>query len=81
VTEEQPVARGPAPEPAPLREEPPPARDDAGFDETVARADVPGARFGAPESGGEGGNGTIRSEAEVFEIMRGFGSFGQRKEN
>jgi hypothetical protein len=81
LPEEEPIARGSAPEPAPLREEPPPARDVAGFDETVARADVPGMQFGAPESSDEVGNGTIRSEAEVFEIMRGFGSFGQRKEN
>ena len=81
VPEEEPVARGPAPEPAPLREEPPPARDDAGFGEPVARADVPEARFGAPEAGGETGNGTIRSEAEVFEIMRGFGPFGRREES
>ena len=34
----------------------------------------------APEAGGETGNGTIRSEAEVFEIMRGFGPFGGGKE-
>jgi hypothetical protein len=54
-------------------------RDDEGFDETVARADVPGARFGAPEAGGETGNGTIRSETEVFEIMRSFEPFGQRE--
>ena len=79
VPEEEPVARGPAPAPAPLREKPPPARDDAGFDETVARAEVPGMQFGAPESGGEAGNGTIRSEAEVFEIMRGFEPFGRRE--
>ena len=79
VPKEGPVARDPAPEPAPIREEPPPVRDDEGFDETVARADVPGARFRAPGAGGETGNGTIRSEAEVFEIMRGFGPFGQRE--
>jgi hypothetical protein len=54
-------------------------RGEEGFDETVARADVPGARFGAPEAGGETDNGTIRSEAEVFEIMRGFGPFGADK--
>jgi hypothetical protein len=46
----------------------------------VAGADVPEARFGAPEAGGESGNGTIRSEAEVFEIMRGFGPLGGGKE-
>jgi len=79
VPEEEPVARGPAPEPAPLREEPPAERDDLGIDETVARADVSGARFGAPVAGDEGGYGTIRNEAEVFEIMRGFGPFGQNK--
>jgi hypothetical protein len=28
---------------------------------------------------GAGGDGTIRSEAEVFEIMRGFGPFGHGK--
>ncbi len=79
VPDEKPVARDSVPEPAPLGEEPPAGRDGVGFDETVARADVPGARFGAPEAGGEGGNGTIRSEAEVFEIMRNFGSFGRRE--
>ncbi len=78
---EEPVARDPVPEPAPIREEPAAERDDEGFDETVARADVPEARFGAPEAGGETGNGTIRSETEVFEIMRGFGPFGQREES
>ena len=80
VPRKEPVARDPVvPEPAPIREEPPPVRDDEGFDETVARADVPGARLGAPEAGGEAGNGTIRSEAEVFEIMRGFEPFGGGK--
>jgi DNA polymerase-3 subunit gamma/tau len=79
VPREEPVARNPVPEPAPIREEPPPVRDDEGFDETVARADVPGARFGVPEAGGETGNGIIRSEAEVFEIMRGFEPFGRRE--
>jgi DNA polymerase-3 subunit gamma/tau len=79
VPREEPVARDPVPEPAPIREEPPAERDDAGFDETVARADVPEARFGALEAGGETGNGTIRSEAEVFEIMRGFEPFGRRE--
>ena len=81
VPREEPVARDPEPEPASIREEPPPVRGDEGFDETVARADVPGAQFGAPGSGGETGNGTIRSEAEVFEIMRGFEPFGRRGEN
>ncbi|HEV2091660.1 MAG TPA: DNA polymerase III subunit gamma/tau [Rubrobacter sp.] len=75
MPKEEPVARGAVPEAAPLREEPPAGRDDAGSDETVARADVPGARFGAPEASGE----TIRSEAEVFEIMRGFGPLGQKE--
>jgi DNA polymerase-3 subunit gamma/tau len=79
VPREEPVARDPVPEPAPIREEPPSVRGEEGFDETVARADVPGARFGAPEAGGETDNGTIRSEAEVFEIMRGFGPFGADK--
>jgi hypothetical protein len=79
VPREEPDERDPVPEPAPIREEPPAGRADAGFDETVARADVPGARFGAPEAGGETGNGTIRSEAEVFEIMRGFEPFGRRE--
>ena len=79
VPREEPVARDPVPEPAPIREEPPPVRDDEGFGETVARADVPEARFGASEAGGEAGNGTIRSEAEVFEIMRGFEPFGRRE--
>jgi hypothetical protein len=80
VPREEPVARDPVvPEPAPIQEEPPPVRDDEGFDETVARADVPGARFGAPEAGGETGNGTIRSETEVFEIMRSFEPFGRRE--
>jgi hypothetical protein len=79
VPREEPVARDPVPEPAPIREEPPAERDDAGFDETVARADVPEARFGALGAGGETGNGTIRSEAEVFEIMRGFEPFGRRE--
>ena len=79
VPGEEPVARDPVPEPAPIREEPPPVRDDAGFDETMTRADVPGARFGTPEAGGETGKGTIRSEAEVFEIMRGFEPFGRRE--
>jgi hypothetical protein len=82
VPGEESVARDPVvPEPAPIREEHPPARDDEGFDETVARADVPGARFGAPGTGGETGNGTIRSEAEVFEIMRGFEPFVRREES
>jgi DNA polymerase-3 subunit gamma/tau len=79
VPGEEPVARDPVPEPAPVREEPPAGRHDEGFDETVARADVPGARFGAPEAGGETGDGTIRSEAEVFEIMRGFEPFDRRE--
>jgi len=77
--EEEPVARDAVNEPAPLREEPPAGRDEAGFDETVARANVPGARFGTPEAGGESDDGMIRSEAEVFEIMRGFGPFDQRE--
>ena len=65
-------ARDPEPPPpAPVQQ--PPAQEDGGFDETVARADTPGARFGAPEAGG----GKIQSEAEVFEIMRGFGPFGR----
>jgi hypothetical protein len=76
VPREESVARDPVPEPDPIRDEPPAGRDDAGFDETVAQADVPEARFGAPEASGETGNGTIRSEAEVFEIMRDFGPFG-----
>jgi DNA polymerase-3 subunit gamma/tau len=79
VPGEEPVARDPVPEAAPVREEPPAGRHDESFDETVARADVPGARFGAPEAGGETGDGTIRSEAEVFEIMRGFEPFDRRE--
>ena len=71
---EKPISRDPAPE-TPARPEEPAGRDDDGFDETVARADIPGARFGTPE----GAEGTIRSEAEVFEIMRGFGPFGGDK--
>ena len=78
VPDEEPAARDADPEAAPPGEEPPTGRDDAGFDETVARADVPEARFGAPEAGAPG-DGTIRSEAEVFEIMRGFGPFGEGK--
>ncbi|MDQ3361766.1 MAG: hypothetical protein M3534_08895, partial [Actinomycetota bacterium] len=74
---EKPLSREPAPEPHSRPEEPSAGRDDAGFDETVAQADVPGARLGSPEAG----DGKIRSEAEVFEIMRGFGPFGQSKES
>ena len=73
------VSREPAPEPPARLEEPPVGLDDEGFDETVARADVPGPRFGPPGGGGEAGDGTIRSEAEVFEIMRDFGPFGGGK--
>jgi DNA polymerase III subunit gamma/tau len=75
VSPERPVSRDPAPAPPPLQEEPPAPVDEGGFDETVARAEAPGARFGSPEAS----DGTIRSEAEVFEIMRGFGPFGQGK--
>ena len=78
---QEPVPRGPAPEPPAHLEEPPAGLDDESFDQTVARADVPGARFGAPEAGGETGEGKIRSEAEVFEIMRGFEPFGRRDES
>ena len=74
---EKPLSREPAPEPHSRPEEPSAGRDDVGFDETVAQADVPGARLGSPEAG----DGKIRSEAEVFEIMRGFGPFGQSKES
>ncbi len=74
---EKPLSREPAPEPHSRPEEPSAGRDDVGLDETVAQADVPGARLGSPEAG----DGTIRSEAEVFEIMRGFGPFGQSKES
>ena len=73
-------SRGTPPrEPAPLREEPPAAGTMRVSIETVARADVTGARSGTPEAGGEVGNGTIRSEAEVFEMVRGFGPFGGGK--
>jgi hypothetical protein len=73
VPPERPVSRDPAPPPPPLQEEPPAPVDEGGFDEPVARVEAPGARFGSPEAG----DGTIRSEAEVFEIMRGFDAFGQ----
>jgi len=74
---ERPISRDPAPAPPPLQEEPPAPMDEGGFDEPEARVDAPGARFGSPEAG----DGTIRSEAEVFEIMRGFGPFGQSEGN
>ncbi|HKH10013.1 MAG TPA: DNA polymerase III subunit gamma/tau [Rubrobacter sp.] len=74
---ERPISRDPAPAPPPLQEEPPAPMDGGGFDEPEARVDAPGARFGSPEAG----DGTIRSEAEVFEIMRGFGPFGQSEGN
>lgn len=75
----EPVSRGPAPEPPSRPEELPAGQDDEGFDETVAQAGSPGARFGTPEAGGKTGDGKIRNEAEVFEMMRGFGPFGNQK--
>ncbi len=61
----------PMPAAPPREEEPPPeVWGDEGQSETVAEADVP------EPSSGTGGDGKIRSEAEVFEIMRGFGPFG-----
>ncbi len=50
--------------------------EEEGPDRTVAGTD--GLQTTSGPSGA-GGDGTIRSEAEVFEIMRGFGPFGHGK--
>ena len=65
-----------APEP-PVGEEGPPLNwEDEGPGRTVAGTNGLEATSGPS---GIGGDGTIRSEAEVFEIMRDFGPFGQNK--
>ena len=72
-----PPPRDAVPEPPVREEEPPGVWEDEGPGQTVAGANGLGTASGPP---GAGGDGTIRSEAEVFEIMRGFGPFGQKKE-
>ena len=64
------------PEPPVREEEPPGVWEDDGPGRTVAETNGSGAASGTPQAGGDG---TIRNEAEVFEIMRGFGSFDQNK--
>ena len=73
----EPPPRDAVPEPPVREEEPPGVWEDEGPGRTVAGANGLGTASGPP---GAGGDGTIRSEAEVFEIMRGFGPFGQKKE-
>ena len=65
------------PEPPVLEEEPPGVWEDEGTGQTMAGTDGPGTAS-AP-SGAGGGDGTIRSEAEVFEMARGLGLFDQNK--
>lgn len=64
---EEPVPR--APEPPPVRDEGLPAKEDEDSGRTTAGMDE--VRTAPPDGG------TIRSEAEVFEIMRGFGPLGR----
>ena len=68
----EPATRTVAPEPPVREEEPPGPWDDQEPGGTVAGTNGSGA-------GSSGAGGTIQSEAEVFEIMRGFGPFGQSK--
>jgi DNA polymerase III subunit gamma/tau len=72
----EPAPRGAAPE-LPVGEEGQSGGwEEEGPDRTVAGTD--GFQTTSGPSGA-GGAGTIRSEAEVFEIMRGFGPFGRGK--
>ena len=74
----EPAPRAAVPEPPAPEEEPPGVWEDEGPGQTVAGTNGSGAASGPPSVGGVG-DGTIRSEAEVFEIMRGFGPLGQSK--
>jgi DNA polymerase-3 subunit gamma/tau len=66
--------RDAAPEPPNARmDEPSAGRNDDGYGGAVTHGSAPEPPSGA--SGGTGADGTIRSEAEVFEMARGFGLF------
>ncbi|MDQ3318380.1 MAG: hypothetical protein M3522_13755, partial [Actinomycetota bacterium] len=73
----EPPPRDVVPESPVREEEPPGVWEDEAPGRTVAGANGSGAASGPSEFGDDG---TIRSEAEVFEIMRDFGPFGQNKE-